>query len=147
TALSDEFYGQMVAAREQRESGNATPDTVTALDQVKTLSTEISRGVFAPDLKAEGWAFGGAAVRKIGGYDAAQLYYTKGDQSILLVSLPSKLLGSGAEGARYDKVVAGTAIAGFAKGEGLFCIIGAKGMGVDEVKAMLERHGSSIVRM
>lgn len=147
TALSDEFYGQMVTAREQRETGKATPDTVTALDQAKTLSTEISRGVFAPDLKVEGWTFGGAAVRKIGGYDAAQLYYTKGDQSILIVSLPSKLLGSDADGAKYDKVIAGTPIAGFAKGEGLFCIIGAKGMGVDEVKVILDRHANAIVRM
>jgi len=146
-AIPTTFYEAMRTAHARRAAGEAGPDQVTTLASAgPTLSKQLNRGVFVPDLSGEGWTFQGAAIRKMGAHEAAQLFYTKGEQSLSAVSLPTSAMRDSAEGARYDTVVSGTPIAGFVKGSGLFCIIGSSDISVEDVKQMLVKHEAEIVR-
>lgn len=147
TVISPYFYNDMLTAHARRVAGESGPDTVTSLAAAGSdLGKQLGRGVFVPDLSPEGWAFQGGAIRKIGSFDAAQLYYTKGEQSLSAVSLPTSAMRDSAEGARYDTVLSGSPIAGFVRGNGLFCIIGSKGVNVEDVKQMLVKHEGQIAK-
>jgi|GEM_PF-2843838 len=140
------LYKAMIETHTARAS-QSSPDAVTTLASAATLGSQIQRPVFVADLTRDGWSFQGAAVRNVGKYPAGQLFFTKGNASISVFSLPSSAVTGARDGMDYDTVFNGAPIAGFTKGDGLYCIVGSspdKSLNVDEVKRLLAEHRGEI---
>ncbi len=143
-AIADSTFDDMVKVHTARAEGKAGSDTVgpAALASAgKTLSKQIGRGVFVPDLSAKGWTFDGAGVRTLGSYQVAQLFYKKDGKALSVFSLPASAASGAPEGQTYEKTFSGSAIAGFVKEGGLFCIVGGAGVSMEEVRGMIARQG------
>src|SRR4051812_25878648 len=89
TAVPDPLYAAMVQTHAGRTSGSLGADTATTLDAAAGLASQIKRPVLLADLTKDGWAFQGGAVRNVGAHQAAQLFFTKGNATISVFSLPS----------------------------------------------------------
>jgi hypothetical protein len=144
------LYKGMTVAHDERLAGSATPsDTTSDLAAVPALSQTIQRPVFAAKLTDDGWKFEGAAVRDVGPFAAAQLFFSKGKASISVFSLPAAAVPNARDDVTYDTVFNGHPIAGFVRQGGLFCIVGSSPDGsltVDEVKGLLESHRGEIAK-
>ncbi|HEY7117324.1 MAG TPA: hypothetical protein VH475_12095 [Tepidisphaeraceae bacterium] len=148
-AFPNSLYKAMDNAHQARLSGSASPDAVTALASANALASQLGRPVFAPDLSKDGWSFQGAAVRKVGGEQAAQLFFTKGKSSLSVFSLPASAVPQASDGSTYAVTFSGTPIAGIVSGKGLYCIVGTSPDGslqVDEVKRLLDAHQADIAK-
>jgi len=142
--INNALYQAMVDTHAARRA-QTTPDAVTTIASASTLSQTIQRPVFVADLTRDGWTFQGAGVRKVGDHQAAQLYFTKGNQAISVFSLPSPDKNYGDHD--YDLVLNGSPIAGFTHGKGLYCIVGSSpddSLQVAEVKRLLAEHRGEI---
>jgi anti-sigma factor RsiW len=142
--LSDELYRDMVADHSARARHTGSPDTVTALSGAAQLATQLARPVWAADLTRDGWTFAGGAVRDVARNPAAQLFFTKGNATISVFSMPASAASGAQEGQVYDTTFEGHPIAGFVKGKGLLCIVGDKSVPLADLKALLERHRNEI---
>jgi hypothetical protein len=146
-ALSDDLYKAMTTTHSARANQSAGNDTVSALALASSLGGQIQRPVFVADLTKDGWTFKGGAVRQVGQFQAAQLFFTKGNSSISVFSLPAAAAPSARDGEQYDKLFNGSPIAGFTHSGGLYCIVGAStddSLKIDDVKRLLEEHKSEI---
>jgi hypothetical protein len=147
--IANSVYKGMITTHEARKNDTATPDTVTTLASAgQQLSKQLGRGVWAPDLTKDGWTFHGGAVRPMGSTQVAQLYFTKGAESLSVLSLPSSLAKGAKDGSTYETTFSGTPIAGFLKKDGLFCIIrqGAAEPTTQDLKALLDKHRDAVVK-
>lgn len=144
------LYKGMTQTHDERVAGAATPaDTTTDLAAAKGLSNAVDRAVFLAQLTTNGWKFEGGGVRDVGQYSAAQLFFTKGNASISVFSLPAKAVPQAKDDVTYDTVFNGHPIAGFVHKGGLYCIVGSStddSLKLDEVKALLESHRGEIAR-
>jgi len=145
------LYKAMVATHKARATDVAqSPDAVKSLADAAKLSQTTNRPVFVADLTKDGWPFDGAAVRAVGQFTAAQLFFTKGNAAVSVFSLPASAVPNAADNSTYGTVFNGAPIAGFVKNGGLFCIVGTSPDGsltVDEVKALLERHRGELAKI
>lgn len=144
--LSQAIYKAMVDTHVSR-GAQTTPDQVTTLAAAGDLSKSIDRPVFVADLTRDGWTFHGAGVRNVGEHQAAQLYFTKGTQSISVFSLPASATKGAHDDQDYDKDFNGSPIAGFVHGKGLYCIVGSSpddSLPMAEVKRLLNEHRGEI---
>jgi len=148
--IANSVYRGMVSTHEARKNNTATPpDSVTTLASVgQQLSKQLGRGVWAPDLTKDGWTFHGGAIRTIGSSQIAQLYFTKGQESLSVLSLPSSLAKGAKDGSTYETTFSGTPTVGFLKKEGLFCIVrqGAPAPSTQDIKALLDKHRDAVVK-
>src|SRR5688500_17614219 len=109
--IANSVYKGMVSTHEARKNNTANPDTVTTLAAAgQQLSKQLGRGVWAPDLTKDGWTFHGGAIRTIGTSQVAQLYFTKGQESLSVLSLPSSLAKGAKDGSTYETTFSGTPI-------------------------------------
>jgi len=147
TVFTASLYQNMIDTHEARKSATSA-DTITTLAAVPSLSGQVpAHAVFAADLTKDGWTFQGAAARKVGSDQAAQLFFTKGKSSISVFSLPLSAAPDAKEGESYDTVYNGAAIAGFRSSGGIFCIVGTGEKGpldLTEVKQLLDEHKGEI---
>ena len=146
TVLTQALYQAMVDTHAAR-GAQTTPDTVTTLAMAGDLSKSIDRPVFVADLTRDGWTFQGAGVRNVGEHQAAQLYFTKGNQAISVFSLPANAAKNPRQDQEYDKDFNGSPIAGFVHGNGLYCVVGSssdESLQVAEVKRLLNEHRGEI---
>jgi hypothetical protein len=144
------LYADMLATHDARAK-STTGDTVTILAAATDLSKQLNQPVFVADLTKDGWAFAGGAVRNVGKYSAAQLFFTKGTAKISVFSLPRETVPKAPEGSHYDTTWNQGAIAGFMGKGGLFCIVRTgdtppTSADVDEVKRLLAEHEGEIRR-
>jgi hypothetical protein len=148
--IANSVYRGMVNVHEARKNDAASsPDTVTALASAgQQLSKQLGRGVWAPDLTKDGWTFHGGAIRTLGSSQVAQLFFTKGAESLSVLSLPSSLAKGAKDGSTYETKFSGTPIAGFLKKDGLFCIVrqGQAEPSTQEIKALLDKHRDAVVK-
>jgi hypothetical protein len=151
-AISDSLYASMVEAHRARQAAGtaaAAGDTVASVAGAGELQKGINRPVFVADLTKDGWTFQGGGVRNVGEHQAAQLFFTKGAAAVSVFSLPAGAASGAQEGWSYDKDFNGAPIAGFVKGNGLFCIVGGSADGsltLDEVKRLLEAHRGEVTK-
>jgi hypothetical protein len=145
------LFKGMVATHTARASGaEASPDAVKSLADAAKLSQTTNRPVLVADLTKDGWTFDGAAVRAVGQFTAAQLFFTKGNAAVSVFSLPASAVPNAADNSTYDTVFNGAPIAGFVKNGGLFCIVGSSPDGsltAGEVRGMLERHKGELAKI
>lgn len=147
TAVPDSLYAAMLQTHTARAGGSAGGDSVASLDAASGLTSQIKRPVFVADLTKDGWKFQGGAVRNVGSQPAAQLFFTKDKASISVFSLPASAAPNAKDGMTYEKNFHDSPIAGFLKGNGLFCIVGSSednSLTVDEVKRLLESHRGDV---
>ena len=148
--IANSVYKGMVSTHEARKNNTATPpDSVTTLAAAgQQLSKQLGRAVWAPDLTKDGWTFHGGAIRTIGASQVAQLYFTKGQESLSVLSLPSSLAKGAKDGSTYETTFSGTPIAGFLKKDGLFCIVrqGGPESTTQDIKALLDKHRDAVVK-
>jgi len=147
-AIPDELYKAMVDTHSVRVT-HPTGDTVTTLAAAGSLSAPVNRPVLVADLTKDGWKFEGGAVRDVGGHPTPQLFFTKGQAALSVFSLPAAAAPGGREGSDYATVKENSPIAGFMKGDGLFCIVGSSpdnSLPLEEVKQLLDRHRTELTR-
>ena len=148
--IANSVFKGMVNAHEGRKAGTATPDTVTTFASAgPTLSKTLGRGVLAANLTQDGWTFQGGAVRNVASFQAAQLYFTKGNASVSVLSLPASAATSAKDGSSYEINFQGTPIAGYVKQGGLYCIVGQSSdnsLTIQDVKALLDKHRGEIIK-
>jgi hypothetical protein len=147
--IANSVYKGMITTHEARKNESTPSDTVTTLPSAgQQLSKQLGRGVWAPDLTKDGWTFHGGAIRTIGSSQVAQLYFTKGTESLSVLSLPSSLAKGAKDGSTYETTFSGTPIAGFLKKDGLFCIVrqGQAEPSTREIKALLDKHRDAVVK-
>jgi anti-sigma factor RsiW len=147
--IANSVFKGMVNAHELRKSGAASPDTVTTLAAASQLSKTLGRGVLAADLTQDGWTFEGGAVRNVASFQAAQLYFTKGNASISVLSLPASAATTAKDGSSYETTFQGTPIAGYVKQGGLYCIVGQStdnSLTIQDVKSLLDKHRGEIIK-
>jgi hypothetical protein len=147
--IANSVYKGMVTIHEARKNNTASPETVTTLASAgQQLSKQLGRPVWAPDLTKDGWTFHGGAIRTLGSSQVAQLFFTKGAESLSVLSLPSSLAKGAKDGSTYETTFSGTPIAGFLKKDGLFCIVrqGQAEPSTREIKALLDKHRDAVVK-
>jgi hypothetical protein len=147
--IPNSVYKAMVKVHEERKNATSPGDTVTTLASAAQLSKTLDRPVFAPELAKDGWIFQGGAVRNVGSFPSAQLYYTKGKSSLSVLSLPASAASKAKDGSTYDISFQGTPIAGFVKQNGLYCIVGQGDdhpLTTQEVKDLLIKHRDELVK-
>lgn len=141
------LYQSMLDAHTARQQSTVA-DPVTSMASAATLSKQIGQPVFVADLTKEGWTFKGGSVTKVGSDQAAELYFTKGNSAVSVFSLPASLVPNAKEGQSYETLYKGAAIAGFTKGNGLFCIVETSQGGPltdsGEVQKLLQDHLNQI---
>ena len=144
------LYKGMTQTHDERVAGSATPaDTTTDLAAAKGLSDTVKRPVFVAQLTSNGWKFVGGGVRDVGPHSAAQLFFTKGNASISVFSLPASAVPQAKDDVTYDTVFNGHPIAGFVHKGGLYCIVGSStddSLKLDEVKSLLQSHRGELAR-
>jgi len=149
-AIPPSLYKGMTQTHDERVAGSANPpDTTTDLTAAKGLSNTVKRPVFIAQLTAEGWKFQGGGVRDVGPHSAAQLFFTKGNASLSVFSLPASAVPQAKDDVPYDTVFNGHPIAGVVHKGGLYCIVGSStddSLKLDEVKSLLESHRGEIAR-
>lgn len=147
TVFTASLYQEMIDAHNAR-TGSSAGDSVTDFAAAPGLSGKLGRSVFVADLTKDGWTFKGGSVRKVGSDQAAQLYFTKGKSAISVFSLPKSAVPTAQDEQTYDAIQNGAAIAGFTRGDGLFCIVETSQDGPmtdsQGVRAMLEAHKGEI---
>jgi hypothetical protein len=148
-AISDALFDAMVKTHNARvAAGGAAGDTVTALASAGDLGRQVGRPVWAADLTKDGWTFVGGAVRDVAKNPTGQLFFTKGNAAISVLSMPASAASDAIEGQKYERMFGGTPIAGFVKGKGLFCIVGTSSDGslkLPDVAGLLGKHRDEIV--
>ncbi len=144
--VSNSLYKAMLVTHAARAGGTANPDTISQLSQAGKLSTDLGRPVFAAQLEQDGWTFAGAAVRKVGEFDAAQFFFKKGAAAVSVFSLPPSAVPQAKDDTTYAVTFSSAPIAGFTKSGGLFCIVGDSSITLDEVKTLLEKHRGELVK-
>jgi hypothetical protein len=149
--LQPSLFKAMIATHEARATDTeSSPDTAKTLAEAPKLSQTINRPVLVADLTKDGWTFDGAAVRNVGKFPAVQLFFTKGNAAVSVLSLPASAAPAAVENSTYDTVFNGAPIAGFVKNGGLFCIVGTSPDGsltIGDVKGLLERHKGELVKI
>jgi len=149
-AVPPSLYKGMTQTHDERVAGSATPpDIATDLAAAKGLSDTVKRPVFVAQLTSNGWKFEGAGVRDVGPHSSAQLFFTRGNASISVFSLPASAVPQAKDDVTYDTVFNGHPIAGFVHKGGLYCIVGSStddSLKLDEVKSLLESHRGEIAR-
>jgi hypothetical protein len=149
--LQPSLFKAMIATHSARATGaEQSPDTAKTLADAAKLSQTTNRPVLVADLTKDGWTFDGAGVRGVGQFTAAQLFFTKGNAAISVLSLPASAAPNAVENSTYDTVFNGAPIAGFVKNGGLFCIVGSSpdgSLSIGEVKGLLERHKGELAKI
>lgn len=93
-----------------------------AINQV--LQSQLNQPVLATSLN-DGWVFQGAAICRVGGSPAAHLTFQRGTQTISVFSMPRNACGRGSLSGSYQLITAdGYHIAGFARHDDLYCVVG-----------------------
>jgi hypothetical protein len=142
-AIPDSLYQGMIKTHALRVASAAGDDSGKTLLAISGLSQKIKRPMFVPDLSQDGWTFQGAAVRDVDSNPSAQLFFTKGNASISVFSMPVAAAPGVKDGSDYQYSFASHPIAGFTRGLGLYCIVGSSAdhsLGAEEVKRLLDRH-------
>ena len=86
------------------------------------------------------WKFEGASVSTIGKTRSAQLFFDSSDnQCVSIFSLPAGFLSGSAPGCDYCQANDKHSMAGFATGNGFYCVVGSTSQGamsLDEVRTI-----------
>jgi hypothetical protein len=144
-AVPNTVYKAMTEAHAARGEQKASPpDSATTLADAQGLAAQVKRPVFVPELEKNGWTFKGGAVRKLAGRDTAQLFFTKGSQTLSVFSFPADVAPKAIEDTSYDTTFQNLPIAGFVKKGGLFCIVGDPSIPLPDVKMLLESHRADL---
>lgn len=134
--VSDVFYRDMVDTH-KRTLVDGTYHTIDApkddLQQIrKSLKDKLGHPVLVASLGPE-WKLEGAGVSTVGTTAAAQVVYSRGNETISVFSFnPKAYYASGPEGTEYRKTMDGHPIAGVLKGRTIHCIVGSKGSKLTE---------------
>jgi hypothetical protein len=142
-ARNDELLDGMIDLHKDGLTGGPADRRLTAsLDDPTALAKEASdklgRDVPVIQLKSAGWALDAASLCEVDKSAAARFHFTRGKQSITVISLPAKAWAEGADGSRYDLSADEYPIAGYLKGPSLNCVIGDTSLPLKEVSALLD---------
>lgn len=147
-AIPNSLYKAMVNQHEER-GAQVEKDAVTQLASATQLAKQLGRGILAPDLTQDGWTFEGGAIRTWASGQVAQLYFSKGQARISVLSMPASVAASAKEGYTYQTTFSGTPIAGVVKEGGLHCLIGSdqgQSLNAGDLSVLLNQHVGEIVR-
>jgi hypothetical protein len=113
----------------------------------KTLAKSLDQRVLVTTLP-DGWVFRGAALCPVGQDRAAQLLFTRGNQTVSLFSLPNADYPTSSNDTPYESMSAGHPIAGFTHGNGLYCLVGSSPDGklsLDDLKSLRDKVEDSAI--
>lgn len=134
--LPNDLASEMTAAHDAamaQASHHNLPVPKDDLDKIRqTLKDRLGHPVLVASLGAD-WKLEGASVTKVGERDAAQLVYSKGNESVSVISV--SIAGRGyvpSEGTDYMQTWEGHPLAGVVKGGAVHCVIGSKGTKLSE---------------
>jgi len=124
--LPKQMAVEMVQAH---EAFAAKPDTqllAQSKNDVAVVRQKLAQQFGHPVLAGNpgsGWELKGAAMTKVGERPTAQLLFTRGTQTMSLMSLPAPRNYPPADGTTYEESVDGHAIAGAAFGGMMYCVV------------------------
>lgn len=113
----------------------------------KTLARSLDQGVLVTNLP-DGWTFRGAALCPVGQDHAAQLIFTRGNQTVSLFSLPNADYPTSSNDTPYESMTSGHPIAGFTHGNGMYCLVGSSPDGkltLEELKSLRDKIEDSAI--
>lgn len=100
-------------------------------------------GVAAPDPEiGQGWQLKSAGFCRVGGQVAAQMFYTRGGQSISVFAISLRSGRIPVEGESYIDIVNGRPMAGTVVGNAMYCVVGGGGserVSLQDVQAVRNR--------
>ena len=131
------------AADPMKHPALATVAEKNDLGKVKEqLVEKLGRPVWVADLRTDGWQFRGASVCEIEHVEAANVVFTKGSDTVSLLSMPSRDTCGGTLMEDYDSWVNNHAVIAFsAKGQ-LFCLVASSPQGqlkMADAQKLIER--------
>jgi hypothetical protein len=135
------FAAAMVKTHGEYPGGTILPEGVSGEDYPaisKALANQLGYPVLAEPL-GDGWKFEGARLCVVGTSNAAQVVYSKGDQTVSLFSVSTKVLyysDATREGMNYSQMEQGHAISGFVRGEAVHCLVASSKTGSPDLKAI-----------
>jgi hypothetical protein len=136
-----QWFAQAMVKTHDEYPGYALPQGVSGEDYPaisKALSDQLGYPVLAKPL-GDGWTFQGARLCEVGPHKAAQLVYSKGDQTVSLFSVSTKALyyaEDTKDGLRYSQMEQGHAISGFVRGNAVHCLVASSKSGQADLKAV-----------
>lgn len=129
--LPNDLAGEMTAAHDAalaQAAHHNLPVPKDDLNQIRqTLKERLGHPVLVASLGPE-WKFEGASVTKVGQRDAAQLLFTKGSETVSIISVAVETGGyyNPEEGAEYTQTFNNHPLAGVVKGGVVHCVIGSR---------------------
>jgi hypothetical protein len=85
-------------------------------------------GVAVPDpMIGQGWQLKSAGFCRVGGQVAAQMFYTRGGQSVSVFAFSLRSGRIPVEGESYVDIVGGRPMAGTVVGNAMYCVVGGGG--------------------
>jgi hypothetical protein len=110
-------------------------------DAIRTyLTDKLGYPVLAEPL-GDGWTLQSARMSVVGTADAAQLVFTKGDQTVSVFSVPEKVISysePAKDGMSYSQMHQGHAISGFVRGKSIHCLVASSKSGKPDLKALTQ---------
>jgi hypothetical protein len=142
-AKNDELLDGMIdVQKDGAKLENATP-LAAALSDPAAISAEagkkLGRIVPVVDLKGQGWDLIAASFCQIDKHDAVRFFFTRGNQSMTVISLPASAWADAEDGDHYEMNTEGHAIAGYIKSGSLNCVVGDESLKLDEATALRDR--------
>jgi hypothetical protein len=125
----------------QAPTGAVLPTGVTGEDYPaisKALGDELGYAVLAKPL-GDGWKLEGARLCVVGTSNAAQVVFSKGDQTVSLFSVSTKVLyysDATKDGMNYSQIEQGHAVSGFVRGDAVHCLVASSKSGTPDLKAL-----------
>lgn len=147
-AMNDELLDAMIDVHKSGVAGEADyKSLVASLTDSASLSADaqqkLGRPVPVMNLASAGWKLDAASFCDVDHSQSVRFHFTRGNQSITVLSMPASAYANGAEGKEYDLVADGHPIAGYIKSGSLNCVVGDEGFSRAEAVALRDqiRHG------
>jgi len=124
--LPKQMASEMVQAHEAFAAKPETQLIAQSKNDVTIVRQKLTEQFGHPVLAGNpggGWELKGAAMTKVGERPTAQLLFTRGTQTMSLMSLPAPRNYPPADGTTYEESVDGHAIAGAAFGGMMYCVV------------------------
>ena len=127
-AKNDALLDAMIDVQNDGIAGDKDDKPLSAaMTEPVALASEatqkLNRPVPVVDLKNAGWTMDAAALCEVQKSPSVRFHFTRGKQTLTLLSMPAALYAGAAEGKSYELVADGHPIAGYIKGGSLNCIV------------------------
>jgi hypothetical protein len=143
-ARNDELLDAMIDVQNEGVAGDKDDQPLAAaLSDPRALAAEaqqkLNRPIPVVDLKRAGWTLDAASFCEVQKSPSVRFHFTRGNQSLTILSMPASLYSGAAEGKEYALVADGHPIAGYFKGGSLNCVVGDTAVAPAEASALRDQ--------